>query len=343
MPYCFFSEKSLFLKRILGFVEHAFRLIETNILNAEIFEHVEERLAKVTKRNCTVMRISLRNENVTVETSHLRNTENTNTTEGTGRNRQNLTLCNICFQLGVSCALETEESDRTRLDVTFKGTTADIRLAVRLKATMLNELVLQSILGQFAGVGVTAMEAHKGIFVGVIELTFDIAVVHICRNSVVDVKQSNDIFRNELADVLGQSAININFAGNRNATAGQAAVDIARAETKLGLERRPAFVSKRNKLSGTFVRFRPVQKGKLKLSKLRNKVFPRVVASKLFLHVSNNFRNARIVFVLLNRSEKIELRVLFYFNAEVEELLNRRIASEEVVRTRTEGNDLQVL
>ena len=57
----------LFLERILSFVEHPLWLIETDILNAKILEDVEERFAEVAKRNRTVMRISLRNENMTVE------------------------------------------------------------------------------------------------------------------------------------------------------------------------------------------------------------------------------------------------------------------------------------
>ena len=85
----------------------------------------------------------------------------------------------------------------------------------------------------------------------------------------------------------------------------------------------------------------PVKQSELKLRKLRNKVFPRIVAGKLFLHIRNHFRNARIVFVLLHGYEQIQLRIFLNFNAEIKQLLNRRVAGEEVIRTRTKGNDFQ--
>ena len=61
------------------------------------------------KRNRAVMRIMLLNQYMTVEASHLRNREYADAAEGTGRNRQYLTLCYIRTQIAVRITLQTVE------------------------------------------------------------------------------------------------------------------------------------------------------------------------------------------------------------------------------------------
>ena len=75
----------------------------------------------MTESNGSVMRIILLDQNVTVKSSHLRNCEDTDGTEGFGCYRKNLALCHISAELAVCGALQTIESDVARCDVAFEG------------------------------------------------------------------------------------------------------------------------------------------------------------------------------------------------------------------------------
>jgi len=59
----------------------------------------------VTECNCTVVRIVLFDQNVSVETSHFRNCEYAYAAEGLGCNGKNFTVCNVSAQLAVSGGL----------------------------------------------------------------------------------------------------------------------------------------------------------------------------------------------------------------------------------------------
>lgn len=54
---------------------------------------------------CAVVRIALFNQNVTIEASHLGDSEDTDTTKGTCMNVKDLTLCDICAENSVAVAL----------------------------------------------------------------------------------------------------------------------------------------------------------------------------------------------------------------------------------------------
>ena len=51
--------------------------------------------------NSSMMRIVLLDQNMTIESSHLRNCEDTDGTEGFGCYRKNLALCHISAELAV--------------------------------------------------------------------------------------------------------------------------------------------------------------------------------------------------------------------------------------------------
>ena len=74
----------------------------------------------MTESNCSVMREVTLDKNVSVESSHLRNSEYTDTTEGLCRSIENFSLCNICTKVVVRCALQSVECDITGNDVTLK-------------------------------------------------------------------------------------------------------------------------------------------------------------------------------------------------------------------------------
>ena len=88
-------------ERILGRIQHSLRLIEIQILYgyADVLEYFVQSLTEVTERYGTVVREVLLDQYVTIETSHLRDSEDTDTTEGSGSYGKDFTLCNICSEL----------------------------------------------------------------------------------------------------------------------------------------------------------------------------------------------------------------------------------------------------
>ena len=76
----------------------------------------------MSESNCAVVRIILLNQDMTVEASHFRNGEYADSAEGTGCNRQNLALCDVCTQLGIRCALQTAEGNVPGNDISLQST-----------------------------------------------------------------------------------------------------------------------------------------------------------------------------------------------------------------------------
>ena len=90
-------------ERILGRIQHSLRLVEIQVFYgyADVLEYFVQSLAEVSESYGTVVREVLLDQYVTIETSHLGDSENTDTTEGSGRNRKDFALCNVCAQLVV--------------------------------------------------------------------------------------------------------------------------------------------------------------------------------------------------------------------------------------------------
>ena len=79
--------------------------------------------------------------------------------------RQDLALCHIAVQSTVSSALQTEEGDLARSDVSLQGAAGEVRLvAPSLQQTVLDELILDSaVITQLADRSIAAVEAHEHI------------------------------------------------------------------------------------------------------------------------------------------------------------------------------------
>ncbi len=101
------------------------------------------------------------------------------------------------------------------------------------------------------------MEAHERIAELVVVFALDILFVKVLRNTVVDIEQSDGIACHAGADVFAQRAVDVNFAGNRNAAAYQTAVYIAGLKAEFLRECRPAFVGKRDIFAGALVLLLP--------------------------------------------------------------------------------------
>src|SRR5699024_8463984 len=109
--------------RILCRVTYALRLIVSDAvyINTQPLEYFEHFFSEVSECYGAVMRIVALYQNVTVESSHLRNCENTNASERFSRYRKNLTLRDISNQFCVGCALQTVECDVSRYDISFQS------------------------------------------------------------------------------------------------------------------------------------------------------------------------------------------------------------------------------
>ena len=107
-PFVFyvFCERIL-CKRIFGRVSYACGLVVVKVFdgNADVLEYFVQSLAEVSECYGTVVREVLLDQYVTIETSHLGNSENTDTAEGSGRNGKDFTLCNVSAQLAVCSRL----------------------------------------------------------------------------------------------------------------------------------------------------------------------------------------------------------------------------------------------
>ena len=109
-----------------------------------------------------------------------------------------------------------------------------------------------------AGSGVSAVESHECIFQRVIELALDLGFVHILRNSIVDIQQGYSILADNGSDKLTERTVDIHLTGYRDALSGQTAVDIARNESELCLECRPALARDSHILAVASVLLNPV-------------------------------------------------------------------------------------
>ena len=77
------------------------------------------------------------------------------------------------------------------------------------------------------------MESHKCISKLIIVFSFNIFIIDILWNRVVDIKQCNCIIGNAKSDLLAECSVDINLTGYRNSSGSQTAIYIARFKSKL--------------------------------------------------------------------------------------------------------------
>ena len=185
-----FKRESVLAPRILGGVGQALGLVVGNIGDAEVFEHLKQCLAAVGKCHRTVVGVTLLDQHMAVETTHLGNGKDADAAKAAGGNGQHLTLRDVGAQSPLAVALEPIEGDLAGGDVALQRTAGEIRLtARRLQQTVLNELVLDAAAtAHLAAWGVAAVEAHEGVLDVVVELARDILIVDVFGHGVVDIQ-----------------------------------------------------------------------------------------------------------------------------------------------------------
>ncbi len=242
---------------------------------------------------------------------------------------------------GAGGALQPEESDRPRRDVALQGAAGKIGFASVFEQAVLDQLIFQLAFRELAERRIAAVEPHEGILQRIGIFSVDLLVIQIRRNRIVDVEERDGVAGKAGTDVLAERAVDVDFTRDRNSARNQPAVHIAGFKAELPRKGRPAFVRKRNVLSGTFVVFRPVQKCQFKLRHARQKVGVPVSRAKLRRHVLRNRRYPRVAGVCLVGDQQVQLGVLLDLHPEVVQRLDRRVAREEVLRARPECDDLQ--
>ena len=145
-----------------------------------------------------VMGIIALDQHMTIEPLHLRNGKDADAAEGTGGNRKDLTVGHISPQPAVSGALEAEECDVARGDISLKGT-----LSYFLRKTSCHDqLVFHLAEGQLLRAGVAAVEAHEHIVAGVVIFALDVLIVEIVGHRVVDIQKRHHIIADAGSDEL---------------------------------------------------------------------------------------------------------------------------------------------
>ena len=288
--------------------------------------------------NGSVMRIAFFDQLMTIESSHLRNREDTDATEGTGSNRKYLTVCHISTQFSIRGALQTEECDISRYDISFQ---CSLCYFFR-QGSCHDQLIFHRAGSQFSGCGIATVESHERIFECIVVFSFDFAFVHVCRYGVVDIQQGYRIVTYHRSNEFAQCTVDIHFTGYRNTSSGQTAVDIARNKAELCLECRPAFSCDGNIFSGTFMGFDPVKKSQLVLCQFRKNGRFVVSITQFLFHICNNCRDSLVSVMFVECFEQIQFGVFFDLHTQVEQLFDRCVTCHKILRTRTEGNDFQV-
>ena len=254
--------------------------------------------------NSSVMREVVLDKHVTIEASHLLDSEYADSAEGLSGNGKNFALCNISLKLVVGGGLKSEEGDVTGSNVALESSVGNLYR----KSTSHDLLILHLIVAaKLLGAGVAAVEAHECIGELIVELALDGLIVHILGNGVVDVEEGNDIAADDLSDELRETSIDINLTGYRDSHSGKTAVYIAGNELEHGLECRPALSCDGNILSVASVSLNPVKKGKLLLSKLLKDLRLLVSSAELFFHFLNLSRDSLVSGMLVEGLEEVEL------------------------------------
>ena len=184
------------------------------------------------------------------------------------------------------------------------------------------------------------MEAHESILVGVGIRSFNLFLVHICRNVVVDIQQRYRILADYGSDKFAQCPVNIYLAGYRDSLCGQTAVHIAGYESELGLERRPALACNRHIFAVALVVLDPVLQCDLILRQLCQDLRLLIACAQLFFHFLYNSRNPFVSRMLIKCFKQIQLGIFLNLHAQVVKLLDRSVACQEIQRTGAEADDL---
>ena len=85
----------------------------------------------------------------------------------------------------------------------------------------------------------------------------------------------------------------------------------------------------------------PVQEGQLILGQLRKNLRLLVALAQLRLHILYHIRDSRVSLMLVEGLEEVKLGVLLDLHAQVVQLLDGRVAGQEIKGSRSKADDLK--
>ena len=149
-------------ERVFTRVEHAFRLVEGNVGNTELFEDGKDSFAEVAEGDGAVMGEVFFDEHVAVEAAHFGDGEDADAAERVRSCRQDFAFGDVGAQLAVRRTLEAEEGDVAVGDVAFQRAARDIRRIAVFQQAVLDELVFYAAFAELAERCIAAVEAQIG-------------------------------------------------------------------------------------------------------------------------------------------------------------------------------------
>ena len=295
-------------ERILRGIVVALGEVVVDLLHgdAHVLKHLPQILAGVVEHDGAVVGIVLLDEHVTIEAAHVLDAEDADRAERAGSHGDDLTLGDVGAQLGVGRRLQAVDGGLAGLDVALQGAVGHLDGQVAGHDALEAHLAVADL----AGGGVATVEAHEDLLVGVFVaeelLALDALLIHILRHGVVDVEQRGGILSDAGADELAKGAVDVDLATDGDATAGQAAVDVAGHEAEHGLEGGPALGGQRHILAAALVSLHPVEQREFILSQFGQHAGNPVAGTQFGSHVLGHLLDARIALVLLERLEQVE-------------------------------------
>lgn len=112
-----------------------------------------------------MVRISLLNQHMTVEATHLLDGKYADAAKGAGSHRQDFSFRQVGSYDAITVTLQTVEGNGACCDIALERSAGEIGIAsFRLEQPMLNQLILdRAAVTHLAAGGITAVEAHEGI------------------------------------------------------------------------------------------------------------------------------------------------------------------------------------
>ena len=210
---------------------------------------------------------------------------------------------NVCTQPIVRRTLQAVERDVPGYDIPFQ-----CPLSHFLRQSPCHDhLVLHLAEGQLFRRRIAAVEAHECILLCIVIFALNVFFIHILRHRIVDIKERYHIVAYHCSDKLAKRTVNVHFTGYRNSLCSQPAIDIARHESKLCLECRPAFPCKCNVFAVSFVCLNPILQCQFVLGKFLKNLWLLVACAKLCFHLLHNCRNPLVPGVFVKCLEQVKL------------------------------------
>ncbi len=167
-------------------------------------------------------------------------------------------------------------------------------------------------------------------------------LIHVNRDAVVDVEKGGWKLGRAGRHVLAQGAVDIDFAGHRDAPGRQPRIDVAGDEPEVFFEGGPAFVGEHPVFGSAQLVLHKLEQGDFVLGQLLDQVGVSQARAELRFHFPGGRLDSRIPLGCQENIIEVELAVLHDLDAEVIKRLDRGVAGQKILRPRAEGKNLEL-